>query len=131
MQAVDCQTMLVGQNAKPMALNSGDLTPAHGQRSVRQVSPVGSYAAGNVIAPQWLVFSGFSGFSGLPRDGESLADGRARPEPSSTGALGGRNRPRVSRSSGGRVCDRELVAVPVASGDVLRKFVSGNGNAFQ
>ena len=55
MQAVDCQTKLAGQNAKPMALNLDDLTPALGQRSIRPVSPVGSgYAAGNVIARERL-----------------------------------------------------------------------------
>ena len=55
MQAVDCQTKLAGQNAKPMALNLDDLTPALGQRSIRPVAPVGSgYAAGNVIARERL-----------------------------------------------------------------------------
>jgi hypothetical protein len=120
--------MLAGQNARPMVLNCDDLTPALGQRSIRQVSPVGSgYAAGNVIARERLAFQWIQWPS---QAWESLADGRAWPEPSSTGAFGGRNSPRVSRLSGGRVCHREFVAVPVASGDVLRKLAIRKWNCF-
>ena len=119
MQVVDCQTKLAGQNAKPMALNLDDLTPALGQRSIRPVSPVGSGdAAGNVIAREPLAVQWIQWPS---QAGESLAEGRACPEPSSKGALSGRKSARVSRLTGGRVCDREFVAVPVTGGDVLRK----------
>jgi hypothetical protein len=114
--------MPVGQNATSMVLNFDDLTrttPTLGQRRIQQVSPVGSDpAAGSVIARDRLTFQWIQWAS---QAGESLADGGAWPEPSSRAAFGGRNSSRVSTLTGGRVCQRELVALPVASGDGARK----------
>jgi hypothetical protein len=111
--------MPVELNARPMVLNFDDLTPTLGQRRIRQVSPVGSdSAAGSVIARERLTFQWIQWAS---QAGESLADGGAWPELSSRAAFGGRNSSRVSTLTGGRVCQRELVALPVASGDGARK----------
>ena len=111
--------MPVGQNASPMVLNFDDLTPTLGQRKIRQVSPVGSDPApGSVIARDRLTFQWIQWAS---QAGESLADGGAWPESLSRAAFGGRNRSRVSTLTGGRVCQRELVALRVASSVGARK----------
>ena len=114
--------MPVGQNARPVVLNFDDLTPTTptlGQWRIQQVSPVGSApAAGSVIARERLTFQWIQWAS---QAGESLADGGAWTEPSARAACSGRNSSRVSTLTGGRDCQRELVALPVASGDGARK----------